>query len=381
MPLATLPTQPPLLAVESKSAALRDTATTTGRDQAGSVRPRLFLAATVLCVLLVALNVLIHRTARTSLRQQMLVRLQNVPADTDCIFLGNSLVEAGCDVPSFLQAWPATEPAPKAVNLALGATSPVEHYLILKKAFEKPLKIKYLIYGFFDDQLNVAADGNWSDLVGNRAFSYYFPKEAAELYAPGSALKRWELELTASVPMLSERSSLWGKVEKLRRKFEAIGVPAQKSNRFGRVADFAALEAVDVPSFNRRCSEVVTKQRGLSPALQKIINLAHEHGAQVIFLEMPMPSRHRNVFYATPAWANLRTYLQSLAAKENATYLPASDWVRDDANFEDVTHLNENGAKVFSAELARVLGRFGREEKSGTLPATVAAPRKSVVLR
>jgi hypothetical protein len=55
--------------------------------------------------------------------------------------------------------------------------------------------------------------------------------------------------------------------------------------------------------------------------------------------------------------------------------------VRDDANFEDVTHLNENGAKVFSAELARVLGRFGREEKSGTLPATVAAPRKSVVLR
>ena len=43
--------------------------------------------------------------------------------------------------------------APVAVNLGLGATTPVEHYLILKRAFSQPVHIKYVIYGFFDDQL------------------------------------------------------------------------------------------------------------------------------------------------------------------------------------------------------------------------------------
>ena len=358
MRIATLSTEPVLVTVDPNPVDSRSAATATSRPFAGSVRTRLFLAAAILLFLLLALNILIHRTARTSLRHQMLTRLESIPADTDCIFLGNSLVEAGCDVPAFLEAWPDSTGAPKAVNLALGATSPVEHYLILKKAFEKPLKVKYLIYGFFDDQLNAAADGNWSDLVGNRAFSYYFPRDAAELYAPGSAMKRWQLELTARIPMLSERSSLWGKVEKLRRKFEDVGVPPQKSNRFGRVADFAALEAVDVPSFNRRCSAVVTNRQGFSPALQRIINLAHEHGVQVILLEMPMPSRHRTVFYSSPAWTHLQTYLQSLAAQQKAVYLAANDWVTDDANFEDVTHLNEQGAKVFSAQLAQTIARL-----------------------
>ena len=360
MPFATLPTEPALVAIDPNPAEPRSAAVTTARPFAASARKRLFLAVTILLCLLVALNIMIDRTARTSLRHQMLTRLETIPADTDCIFLGNSLVEAGCDVPAFLRAWPDSAGAPKAVNLALGATSPVEHYLILKKALEKPLKVKYLIYGFFDDQLNAAADGNWSDLVGNRAFSYYFPRDAAELYAPGSVMKRWQLELTARIPMLSERSSLWGKVEKLRRKFEDVGVPPQKSNRFGRVADFAALEAVDVPSFNRRCSAVVTNQQGFSPALQRVINLAHEHGAQVILLEMPMPSRHRTVFYSSSAWSNLQAYLRSLALQQKAVYLAASDWVKDDADFEDVTHLNEQGAKVFSAQLAQAIARLGR---------------------
>jgi hypothetical protein len=204
----------------------------------------------------------------------------------------------------------------------------------------------------------VQTAGDWSDLVGNRAFSYYFPKEAAELYAPGSRLKEWQLEFTAAVPMLSERSSLWGKVEQLRRKFEDVGMPKQKSNRFGRVQDFAALEATDVPSFNRRCSAVVTNRVGFSAPLQKIIELGREHGATVVLLEMPMPSRHRSVFYSSPAWGDLRSYLQTLARENHLVYMPASDWVKDDANFEDVTHLNERGAKTFSTQLAAALAQL-----------------------
>lgn len=319
---------------------------------------RFFLALAVAIALLVGYNVVISHTARTSQRQRALAALEHVPADTACVFLGNSLVEAGCDVEAFAAAWPHGAQAPAAVNLALGATTPVEHDLILRRAYERGLHPRILVYGFFDDQLNAAIAGDWSDLVGNRAFSYYFPERAAELYAPGSTLKRWELEFTERVPMLAERSSLWTQIELLRRRIDEIGLPKHKTNRFGRVDDFGALEAKDVASFNRRCAAIVDAQAGFSRPVREIVRLAQEHGTKMIFVEMPMPSRHREVFYASPMWARLRTHLEQLAAAEGASYVSASAWVRDDADFEDATHLNETGAKVFSARLAATISRL-----------------------
>src|SRR5262249_2641616 len=159
------------------------------------------------------------------------------------------LVEAGCDTQIFEADWPDNKTRPKAMNVALGATSTVEHYLILKRVLENHPRARYLIYGFFDDQLTTTPSSAWSDLVGNRAFSYYFPNEAAEMYAPGSWLKRCQLQLTAHIPMLAERSSLWGKVDWLRRHADEVGVPKHEINRFGRVNDFGALEAADAASF------------------------------------------------------------------------------------------------------------------------------------
>jgi len=321
--------------------------------------------------MLLVYNVAIRVTARNSQRHHMLAVLDQLPPSTDCIFLGNSLVEAGCDVAAFNTAWPGTNSGQSIMpaNLALGATTPVEHCVILKRALNKPLPLKFLIYGFFDDQLNVPPKGNWSDLVGNRAFSYYFPKEAASLYAPGSRLKKWELMITGHIPMLAERSSLWGKVESIRRSFEQIGMPRQKVNRFGRVEDFAALESKDVESFIDRCNAVVHENRGFSLAVRQIIDLAHERGAAVILVEMPMPSRHRKIFYSTAAWADLRSHLQLLANEEKAIYLPASDWVQDDQKFEDATHLNEEGARYFSAQLAAAIFRLYSETNQFASPA------------
>ncbi len=316
---------------------------------------RLVISVTILAVVLVGYNLLIARAARSSQRKHMLSVLSQLPEDTDCVFLGNSLVEAGCDVETFKQTWAASQVSLKPANLALGATSPVEHCLILNQALRRPLKIKYLIYGFFDDQLNAAVRGDWEDLVGNRAFSYYFPREASALYAPGRWLKKTELSVIGHIPMLSERSSLWGKVESLRRKFEDVGMPRHKVNRFGRVDDFSALEAADAAEFTRRCESVLSQKAGFSRPIQEIIRLAKAHGAKVIFVEMPMPSSHRSRFYASPAWKRLQAHLEALAAGEGALYVRASGWVTNDHNFEDATHLNEQGAKVFSRRLARAL--------------------------
>ena len=85
--------------------------------------------------------------------------------------------------------------------------------------------------------------------------------------------------------------------------------------------------------------------------------LARAHGVKVILVEVPMPPRHRQTFYTLPAWHQMRPYLQSLARDREAVYVTASDWVPDDACFEDAVHLNEQGTRLFSTRLASVLSR------------------------
>jgi hypothetical protein len=312
---------------------------------------RFLICGVVALAILTAYNLIIHRIARSSQRLQLMAALDGIPADTDCLFIGNSLVEAGCDIESFQGNWPG-RPI-RARNIALGATYPVEHYLILKKALSGKPRAKYVIYGFFDDELNVPPSGHWQELVGNRALSYYFPDEAAEIYVPGSALKKCELRMASRVPMFSERSSLWGKVDVLREKLSGVGMPQREKNRFGFVQNFSALEASDVEDFNRRC--LAAANGGFSVPVQKIIQLVHGQGATLVLVEMPMPSRHRQLFYSSEAWSKLRRRLQSLAAENHLRYISASDWIQNDAEFEDVTHLNEAGAKDFSAQLVRAL--------------------------
>lgn len=317
-------------------------------------------------VILAGWNVLIYFASKTTQRYELLQTLNHLPTETDCVFLGNSLMAAGGDTAAFKSAWTVPNDPPAPVNLALGATTPVEHDLILRRAFDQPVRIKYLVYGFFDDQLNAPASGGWTNLVGNRAFSYYFPREAASFYAPGSDWEIWKLRCIGHIPMFADRSSFWGKIELMRRWCGDLGMPKQKNNRFGRAADFEGLEPKDTASFTQRCEAVVHGQAGFSPAMRDIFQLARAHGAKVILVEMPMPSKHREIFYTLPAWADLRAYLQSLAAQENAVYISASDWVPDDSDFEDAIHLDERGAKLFSARLAATISRDAASNKVNT---------------
>ena len=316
---------------------------------------KFFRCFALFLAVLVGLNLLVRVIAGHSQRGRMLALLGHIPPRTDCLFLGNSLVQADCDLESFAQAWPNSTPSLTPLNLALGATSPVEHCLILQQALRKPLHLKFLIYGFSDDQLNALPKGDCSDLVGNRAFSYYFPDQAAAFYAPGSAWKRWQLRLLGHIPLFAERSSLWSAVERFRRYLEDVGMPKHKTNRFGRVEDFSTLESKNSLSFSRRCRGIVGAKSGFSSSINQILDLARQHGARVIFVEMPMPWRHRQLFYSSPEWLGLRAYLKSLAQEHQALYVGASDWAGEDSQFEDASHLNEQGAKMFSRRLAGAL--------------------------
>jgi hypothetical protein len=334
------------------------------------MKKRLFIPVAIALIILLAYNVLIAHAVKKTQRQHLLAAIDHLPSPTDCLFLGNSLIEAGCDASAFQSGWSKGNSSPIAVNLGLGATTPVEHYLILKRAFAQPVHIKYVIYGFFDDQLNAAPDGKWEDLIGNRAFSYYFPRDAAAFYNPHSRVGEWRLELTEHVPMLAERSSLWDRVELFRRHLDDIGMPKQKVNRFGRVGDFNALEARDVPSFTQRCDTIVRGQKGFSAPIEAMIALAHEHGAKFFFVEMPMSPRHLETFYSLPIWAEMRAHLKSLANDHRVAYITASDWVTNRENFEDTVHLNEQGARFFSARLGTTLSHLEFGKTNGLVAST-----------
>src|ERR1051326_1385029 len=116
-------------------------------------RRSLSIAVVIALCVLFACNLLIHRTSRSSQRRQFLAALDHIPAETDCVFLGNSLIEAGCDPDAFKKAWPDQQSPAQPFNLGLGATYAVEHYIVLKHLFERGLHLRCVIYGFSDDQL------------------------------------------------------------------------------------------------------------------------------------------------------------------------------------------------------------------------------------
>src|SRR5512140_205068 len=177
---------------------------------------KLWCSALVLLAVLVVVNIGLHYAGHGTQRGRLLARLRQVPLNAECLFVGNSLVEAGCDLDAFAAGLEQRSSA-RFVNLALGGTSSLEHYLILRKAYERPIHPRLIVYGFMDDQLYSSVSARWSDLTGNRGFCYYFPSETAALAQPKSRLSRAQLQIVANIPMLAERSTLWAKVEKLRR--------------------------------------------------------------------------------------------------------------------------------------------------------------------
>src|SRR5262249_9580120 len=154
------------------------------------------------------------------------------------------------------QVFAMTKPGSRPLNLGLGATKPVEHYLIYKRQIRHHGAKLY--YGFLDTQLTDPPDGGWESLVGNRSAAYYLdPAAAPELDFPNDRWGEWGFRTSARVPMLVERAAVWGRVEKLRRWLADAGVPAREANRFGRADDFALLEA-DEAEFSHRCQVAVS---------------------------------------------------------------------------------------------------------------------------
>jgi hypothetical protein len=118
---------------------------------------------------------------------------------------------------------------------------------------------------------------------------------------------------------------------------------------FGRASDFALLER-DAASFRAEIAAIGRAGVSLLPAVADLFDRVRGSGAELIVVEMPMPSSHRTRFYDTEEWRAYRDAVRRSVAMHGGEYVDASSWI-DDSGFEDVFHVNATGARAFSTRL------------------------------
>ena len=140
---------------------------------------------------LAAANAAVVELARDSTPRQLLHHSEQAAPATD-LFLGDSTVAAGVDTAAFAAVLAGHRP----LNLGLGASTPVEHYLVYLK--QDRHRGATLYYGFLDMQLTDSPTGDWSTLVGNRAMCYYVDLNTAlSFYASDCPARAFTLRMAS----------------------------------------------------------------------------------------------------------------------------------------------------------------------------------------
>ena len=194
--------------------------------------------------------------------------------------------------------------------------------------------------------------------------AFYLDPDIARRSYRMSARDRLEFEFFRHVPMVVERAAIWASVERMRREIGEVGMTRPNVNRFGRVADFALLEAHSRPEFALQCERLTGENAGLSQPIVEMIATARAHGVQVVIVEMPMHPYHRIHFYALDAWNRYRDHLRNLVKAQHAIYLGAADWIVNANEFEDHLHLAPLGARDFSRRLAATIRDMDFESRA-----------------
>ena len=324
-----------------------------------------FATIGALLLVLLAVNIAVAIATRNSVPRRVMARARQFPRAT-VVGLGNSLMGAGFVEAPFNRAM-GLEPGSGAVNLALGASSPVEQLLLLRYALQNKIRPQLLVYGFYDFQLTDPISMTTADLIGNRAALYYLEPEYGRAFYHLSFHDRVEFEIMRRFPMTVDRGAIWAKVELLRREISQQGMPKEKSSRFGRARDFSLLEATDTAEFIGQCN--LSVNRSLVPAVQEMIRQGKAAGAKIVFIEMPMPPSHLQLFYDAPAWKHYSAHVRAQLGQAGVTYLDASRWFGDASSFADSLHLTEASGAKFSERLGEQLRGFNLIAAPQEIPA------------
>jgi|KBSMisStandDraft_5_1062788.scaffolds.fasta_scaffold06481_4 hypothetical protein len=308
---------------------------------------RLFAALLVCLAILAAGNFVVQRLTAHTVARRILADTR-AASPSQIIALGNSLMRSGFIPDSFGPPASPQDSSP-AFNLAMGASTPVEQLLLFRAGLRSFSKPRLLLYGFYDFQLTDPVAFANADLVGNHDILYYQEPQFARRYFSMTRYESAAFEATRRFPMLAERGAVWAKVELLRRYLSQQGMPAEVRNQFGRVGDFTLLEARNREEFEQHCA--IASYEKLNAPVSEIIREAQQQGIRVVVIVMPLPPKHVQSFYDTPAWSAYQRHIQQLLAAQSVSYLDASAWIPDGSKFGDALHLTPEGADEFSRRL------------------------------
>ena len=311
-------------------------------------------AVAVLGLVLTGANIATNHLVQTSVPRQRLRALDESPPTIDVLAIGNSLVEADISPERVEARLRTTHTRARVANAGLGASGIVEHFLILRHA-RKHLRFRTMVYGFFDHQMAEDFVRSNAEIIGNHNVLYYLEPEVALRLLPFGWWDRLLFAVCRRSALLSERSVMWSKVERMRRSMDELGMPAKSTDAFGRTADFTTLEAGSSRAFVLRSEAILRSGILLAEPVRDLFSTAAEAGARIVVVEMPMHPSHLRTYYSQPVWREYRARTREAVLRSGATYLNASDWVSDSNLFADNLHLTKHGAQFFSDRLGAYL--------------------------
>jgi hypothetical protein len=312
---------------------------------------QIVLTAAVLLLALAAMNLSIVYLTRNSMPRRAM-RHARESQSASVLALGNSLVAAGFDETAFDRGAGLSFPD-GAANLGIGATTPVEHFLLFRYARAHGMRPRLVLYGFYDFQLTAPIQLTTSDVIGNHAMLYYLEPFYARRFYSLSLHDAFQFRTMHGIPMFAERGAIWAKIEFLRRAISQQGMPPERTTRLGRAADFSLLESANAEDFRRQCEASLNLP--LAPPVSEMLRQAYDAGLTIAVVEMPMRQAHRKLFYDTTWWPLYVEHIRNLLAPYHVIYVDASGWFQDDSPFDDPLHLSAGGAAQFSRRLGSLL--------------------------
>src|SRR5882724_9298310 len=148
---------------------------------ANSITPGQFWSTVLVCAALLAFaNAAVGRLTRNTVSRRILADAKSA-GTAQTIALGNSLVRSGFNADEFAAAQsPGVQSA--ALNMAMGASTPAEHLLLLRAVLRSDDRAQLLLYGFYDFQLTDPVSLTFADMIGNHDLLYYDEPEFARRY-------------------------------------------------------------------------------------------------------------------------------------------------------------------------------------------------------
>jgi hypothetical protein len=329
------------------------------------VRPAL-IAAVLAGTLLVFANLFIGSYAPRHFGPEHTLE-RSIGSRAEVLLLGTSTMVAAGD-----EALMAERLGRRVSNAAIGATTPFEHRLELRRLLEAGAP-RVIVYGWTIGQL-LPAPLDVGELVGNRAIAYSWSRfddvrAAYPEFPPRDLANGFSFLARRAVPLLTYGSLIDTRIEALHR---AIDGDQREKNQFGAKADFEKLARDAWVSLPRQLDAATHDGTiELSSHVLEIRALARAAHSRMLWVAMPLTSEARRAAAKVPAYRAYFARAAAVLGTDGDEFLDASALPElPDAMFSDGLHVAGAGARLFSEWLA------GAIEKSRALDGADSASQR-----